>query len=58
MTENKDPESRLGAVPTTFLMSLTRRDKERLTEAAETHGLSLSAFLRLAAYEYIDTHNW
>ena len=32
--------------------------KERLTTKAKAHGLSLSAFFRLAADEYMNTHNW
>lgn len=42
----------------TSLVSMTRSDKERLTAVAKTHGLSLSAFFRLAADEYITNHEW
>ena len=37
----------------TSLVSMTKSDKERLTAIAKAHGLSLSAFFRLAADEYI-----
>lgn len=43
---------------TTSLISMTKYDKERLTSIAKTHGLSLSAFFRLAADEYIAAHKW
>ena len=42
----------------TSLVSMTRSDKERLTAVAKAHGLSLSAFFRLAADEYITNHEW
>ena len=42
----------------TALVSMTRSDKERLTAIAKAHGLSLSAFFRLAADEYIANHDW
>ena len=42
----------------TSLVSMTKSDKERLTAVAKAHGLSLSAFFRLAADEYIANHNW
>jgi hypothetical protein len=42
----------------TSLVSMTKSDKERLTAIAKTHGLSLSAFFRLAADEYIANHDW
>ena len=42
----------------TALVSMTRSDKERLTTIAKAHGLSLSAFFRLAADEYIANHGW
>lgn len=42
----------------TALVSMTKSDKERLTSVAKTHGLSLSAFFRLAADEYIAAHKW
>lgn len=43
---------------TTALISLSKKEKERLTWIAKTHGFSLSAFLRIAAEEYIRTHEW
>lgn len=42
----------------TSLVSMTRSDKERFTTVARFHGLSLSAFFRLAADEYITNHEW
>lgn len=42
----------------TSLVSMTRSNKERLTAVAKAHGLSLSAFFRLAADEYITNHEW
>ena len=42
----------------TSLVSITKNDKERLTAIAKAHGLSLSAFFRLAADEYIANHDW
>lgn len=42
----------------TSLVSMTKSDKERLTSVAKAHGLSLSAFFRLAADEYIAAHKW
>lgn len=43
---------------TTSLISMTKYDKERLTNIAKAHGLSLSAFFRLVADEYIAAHKW
>ena len=40
------------------LVSMMKSDKERLTAIAKAHGLSLSAFFRLAADEYIANHEW
>lgn len=40
------------------LVSMTKSSKERLTAAAKAYGLSLSAFFRLAADEYITNHEW
>lgn len=37
-------------------ISLTDAEKEALTAAARNYGLSLSAFLRLAAREYVSNH--
>lgn len=42
----------------TALISLRKKDKARYTNIAKQHGLSLSAFLRLAAEEYVVNHNW
>lgn len=47
-----------GNTRATALVSMTKDEKERLTSKAKAHGLSLSAFFRLAADEYISTHNW
>ena len=42
----------------TALVSMSKAEKERLTSKAKAHGLSLSAFFRLAADEYIARHDW
>lgn len=42
----------------TALVSMTKTEKQRLTNKAKCHGLSLSAFFRLAADEYIKKHEW
>lgn len=42
----------------TALISLRKKDKVHYTNIAKQHGLSLSAFLRLAAEEYVVNHNW
>lgn len=47
-----------GDTRATALVSMTVAEKERLTTKAKAHGLSLSAFFRLAANEYMNTHNW
>ena len=47
-----------GDIRATALVSMTKDEKERLTTKAKAHGLSLSAFFRLAADEYMNTHNW
>ena len=47
-----------GDARATALVSMTVAEKERLTTTAKAHGLSLSAFFRLAADEYMNTHNW
>ena len=47
-----------GDTRETALVSMTKDEKERLTTKAKAHGLSLSAFFRLAADEYMNTHNW
>lgn len=46
------------SVRATALVSMTKSDKEHLKAVAKSHGLSLSAFLRLAADEYIIKHKW
>lgn len=51
-------ESDDGDTRATALVSMTAAEKERLTSKAKQHGLSLSAFFRLAADEYMNTHNW
>lgn len=47
-----------GDARATALVSMTVAEKERLTTKAKAHGLSLSAFFRLAADEYMNNHNW
>ena len=47
-----------GDIRATALVSMTKDEKERLTTKAKAHGLSLSAFFRLSADEYMNTHNW
>ena len=47
-----------GDTRATALVSMTKDEKERLTTKAKAHGLSLSAFFRLAADEYMSNHNW
>ena len=47
-----------GDTRATALVSMTKEEKERLTTKAKKHGLSLSAFFRLAADEYMSNHNW
>ena len=47
-----------GDTRATALVSMTKDEKERLTTKAKAHGLSLSAFFRLAADEDMNTHNW
>lgn len=42
----------------TALISMTPAEKKKFVEAALEHGLCLSAFLRLAANEYINNHKW
>jgi len=43
---------------TTSLVSMTKAEKARLTGKAKEHGLSLSAFFRLATDEYMKNHDW
>lgn len=50
--------SRVDGNRATALVSMTKNDKNRLTNIAKSHGLSLSAFFRLAADEYITNHKW
>ena len=45
-------------VRATALVSMSKADKAKLTTIAKAHGLSLSAFFRLAADEYIKNHEW
>lgn len=45
-----------GDASTNALISITKAEKERLTFAARRYGLTFSAFLRLAANEYIANH--
>lgn len=40
------------------LVYMNASDKERFDRIAKAHGLSLSAFFRLTANEYINAHNW
>jgi len=55
----KSPQSSASAgTRATSLVSMTKENKEHLTETAKKHGLSLSAFFRLAAEEYIENHKW
>lgn len=42
----------------TSLVSMKPEEKQRFKKMAEAHGLSLSAFFRLAANEYIANHKW
>lgn len=39
-------------------ISMTKADKERLSAVARKHDIALSAFLRIAADEYIKNHTW
>ena len=56
---SKTPKKTVGGdTRATALVSMTVAEKERLTTKAKAHGLSLSAFFRLAADEYMNTHNW
>lgn len=50
--------SRVDENRATALVSMTKNDKTRLTNIAKSHGLSLSAFFRLAADKYITNHKW
>lgn len=42
----------------TALVSMTKAEKDRPTSKAKAHGLSLLAFFRLAADEYMRSHDW
>ena len=58
-TEHKREEDGMrkgGNASTTALISITKAEKERLTYAAHRYGLTFSAFLRLAANEYVANH--
>lgn len=56
---SKTPKKSIGGdTRATALVSMTKDEKERLTTKAKAHGLSLSAFFRLAADEYMNNHNW
>ncbi len=50
-THNQTPKEKRASVS----ISLNESERERLTQIAESQGLSLSAFLRLAASKYIAT---
>lgn len=39
-------------------VSITTSEKQRLTRLAKIQGLSLSAFLRMAANNYIQRNDW
>ena len=39
-------------------VSMKRNEKERFRRLAKKHGLNLSAFLRLAANDYIERNDW
>ena len=39
-------------------VTMTKDEKERLARICKAHGLSFSAFVRLACNEYIDEHGW
>ena len=59
VTAVKTPKKSVGGdTRATALVSMTVDEKERLTTKAKAHGLSLSAFFRLAADEYMNNHNW
>lgn len=55
---NTSKKTNGGDTRATALVSMTKDEKERLTTKAKAHGLSLSAFFRLAADEYMNNHNW
>ena len=57
-SKKSSKKSNGGDTRATALVSMTVDEKERLTTKAKAHGLSLSAFFRLAADEYMNTHNW
>lgn len=52
------PDAPAKPVRATSLVSMTAEEKGRFTRLARAHGLSLSAFFRLAAGEYVQTHEW
>lgn len=39
-------------------VSMKRNEKERFRRLAKKHGLSISAFFRLAANDYIERNDW
>lgn len=49
MTKDKDKDKRVSVS-----LSLTINEKEELMKIAKSYGLSLSAFLRLAAAKYVE----
>ena len=44
--------------PATSLISMTKSAKQRYTEIAKKHQISLSVMVRMALEEYIQNHNW
>lgn len=58
MTEVKREQIDSREERATALLSIRKADKEHLKQVAKEHGLTLSAFLRLAAEEYIRNHEW
>ena len=56
--QNAAVDRKKNGTRATSLVSMTEEEKRRLTGKAQEHGLSLSAFFRLAADEYIKNHEW
>lgn len=52
MSQNEDKNKRVSVS-----LSLTINEKEELMKIAKHYGLSLSAFLRLAATKYVEEEN-
>lgn len=48
---NKERERRYSVS-----LSMTKNEKDTLMEVARAYGLSLSAYMRMAAYEYDELH--